>query len=238
VSRKLSTVFGTEIDIAVRKASHDGYPEAFLAPRKNSTITPVMSSYPSFDSLLRAELDGYLIPSKVHCLDVPLPRDREGSIDDAQLETLIEADSDEIAGDMTPTEAKIAEVFVRILSCAASELTPESDFFALGGDSLRAGRLLSELRKEFKVRLPIDLLFVHSKISDLAKNIDGMRGPTDEKHATAEAEQAPVNYGCEKTYSSTNPIVLLIQLFPIALLYPMKRALTWTCFMYMLSATR
>ena len=238
VSRKLSSVFGTDIDIAVRKASHDGYPEAFLAPRKNSNVTPVMSSYPSFDSLLRAELDGYLIPSKVHCLDVPLPRDREGSLDNAQLETLIETDSDEIAGDMTVTEAKIAEVFVRILSCAASELTPDSDFFALGGDSLRAGRLLSELRKEFKVRLPIDLLFVHSRIAALAKNIDDMRGPTDEKHAPAEVEQTFVNVGCEKTYSSTNPIVLFIQLIPIGLLYPMKRALTWTCFMYMLSATR
>ncbi|THW02430.1 hypothetical protein D6D26_04305 [Aureobasidium pullulans] len=238
VSRKLSSVFGTEFDIAVRKASHDGYPEAFFAPRKNSTVTPVMSSYPSFDSLLRTQLDGYLIPSKLHCLDVPLPRDREGSLDNAQLETLIEDGPDEIASDMSATEVKIAEVFVRILSCAASELTPDSDFFALGGDSLRAGRLLSELRKEFKVRLPIDLLFVHSKISALAKNIDEMRGPTDEKHTTIEIEQAPVNVGCEKTYSSTNPIVLLIQLFPIGLLYPMKRALTWTCFMYMLSATR
>jgi acyl-CoA synthetase (AMP-forming)/AMP-acid ligase II/acetyltransferase-like isoleucine patch superfamily enzyme/acyl carrier protein len=238
VSRKLSSVFGMDIDIAVRKASHDGYPEAFLAPRKNSTITPVMSSHPSFESLLRAELDGYNIPSKVHCLDVPLPRDREGSVDNAQLETLIESESDELAGDMSATEAKIAEVFVRILSCAASELTPESDFFALGGDSLRAGRLLSELRKEFKVRLPIDLLFVHSGIAALAKNIDDMRGPTDEKHATVEVEQTPVNVGCEKTYSSTNPIVLLVQLIPLGLLYPMKRALTWTCFMYMLSATR
>ncbi|TIA39607.1 hypothetical protein D6C78_03154 [Aureobasidium pullulans] len=193
VSRKLSSVFGTEFDIAVRKASHDGYPEAFFAPRKNSTVTPVMSSYPSFDSLLRTQLDGYLIPSKLHCLDVPLPRDREGSLDNAQLETLIEDGPDEITSDMSATEVKIAEVFVRILSCAASELTPDSDFFALGGDSLRAGRLLSELRKEFKVRLPIDLLFVHSKISALAKNIDEMRGPTDEKHTTIEIEQAPVN---------------------------------------------
>lgn len=238
VSRKLSAAVGMEVDIAVRKASHDGYPEAFLAPRKNSTITPTMSSYPSFDSLLRTQLDGYLIPSKVHCLDVPLPRDREGSVDNDQLETLIEAGPDEISGGMTATESKIAEVFVRILSCAASDLDSDSDFFALGGDSLRAGRLLSELRKEFKVRLPIDLLFTHSRISALAKNIDQMRGDVDEKQTTAQVEQVNVNVGCEETYSSTNPIVLVLQLFPIAMLYPMKRALTWTMFMYMLSATR
>jgi acyl-CoA synthetase (AMP-forming)/AMP-acid ligase II/acetyltransferase-like isoleucine patch superfamily enzyme/acyl carrier protein len=238
VSRKLSSVMGSDFDIAVRRASHDGYPEVFFAPRKNSTITPVMSSHPSFDSLVRSELDGYLIPSRVHFLDVPLPRDSKGSIDNAQLETLIEASPDEFAAGMSATEAKIADIFVKILSCSASELTPESDFFALGGDSLRAGRLLSELRKEFKVRLPIDLLFVYSGINALARNIDEMRGNVDLKQAMAQVEEVPVNVGCKKTYSSTNPIVLLIQLFPIALLYPMKRALTWTVFMYMLSATR
>lgn len=238
VSRKLSSVVGMDIDIAVRKASHDGYPEAFLAPRKNSTITPVLSSYPSFDSVLRTELDGYLIPSKVHCLDVPLPRDREGSVDNAQLETLIEVPNNEIDGNMNSTESKIAGVFVKILSCAASDLTPDSDFFELGGDSLRAGRLLSELRKEFNVRLPIDLLFTYSKINALARNIDELRGGNEEKQTPIRVNQGSANVGCEKTYSSTNPIVLLIQLFPIALLYPMKRALTWTMFMYMLSATR
>lgn len=242
VSRKLSEAVGSEVDVFLRIASHDAYPEAFLAPRKDSTWTPSSISLPQLDGVLRSQLDGYLIPSKVHCLEVPLPRDQQGSVNDKELETLVGStdSSGAINGNMTATQTKIAKVFVRILSCAAEELGPDSDFFQLGGDSLRAGRLLSELRKEFNIRLPINLLFVHSSIGALAENIDAIRGPVDdEKAAMANVEEAKLlQRGCEKTYSSTNPLVLIIQLIPLVFLYPMRRALTWTIFMYMLTATR
>lgn len=244
VSRKLSDIVGSDVEVFIRKASHDSYPEAFLAPRKDSIWTPNLASLPQFDDHLRSQLDAYLIPSKVHCLENPLPRDRQGSVDNRQLENLVLSTehTGEIGGNLSKTEATIATVFVRILSCAAEELTPESDFFELGGDSLRAGRLLSELRKEFSIRLPINLLFVHGSIGALASSIDEMRGPVndDKKTFGVSVDEAPkpVQRGCEKTYSSTNPFLMVLQLIPLVFLYPMKRALTWTIFMYMLTATR
>lgn len=241
ISRKLSEAVGANLDVCVRKASHDGYPEAFVAPRKDSAYTPSLGSIPGFDVMLRTQLDGYMIPNKVHILNSPLPRDRQGSVDDAKLETLIQyvPSSDNSDKNMSTTERKIANVFVRILSCSAEELSPKSDFFQLGGDSLRAGRLLSELRKEFNLRLPINVLFTHSQICSLASNIEELRGDTiDEKKDEFRVEISPVNIGCGKTYSSTNLLLLGLQLIPMVLLYPMKRALTWTIFMYALTATR
>ncbi|GAB7347116.1 hypothetical protein MBLNU459_g3241t1 [Dothideomycetes sp. NU459] len=242
VSRKLSEAVGSNIDVCVRKASHDGYPEAFFAPRKDSGYTPSLQSIPSFDVVLRTQLEGYMIPSKFHILDTPLPRDEQGSVDDAQLESLIQVGTglDNIDDTMSPTERTIAHVFVRILSCNAEELTSESDFFELGGDSLRAGRLLSELRKEFNIRLPINLLFTHSRISSLASNIDKLRveKSDDEKKDGYQVDVNVVNQGCDKTYSSTNFFLMVLQLIPIVLLYPMRRALTWTIFMYALTETR
>lgn len=41
--------------------------------------------------------------------------------------------------------------------------------------------------------------------------------------------------GCEKTYSSTNPLVLFIHLLPAVLVFPMKVALRWVILMYSLS---
>lgn len=243
VSRKLSEIVGSDVEVFVRKASHDSYPEAFLAPRKNSTWNSSVAELPQYDYHLRSNLDAYLIPSKLHCLDKELPRDRQGSVNDEELEAWVQGNQGggEIAGNLSKTEATIAAVFVRILSCSAEGLTEESDFFQLGGDSLRAGRLLSELRKEFGLRLPINLLFVHSSIGALARNIDEMRGDVADQKGpagTSAEQEPPVQRGCEKTYSSTNPFLMILQLVPIVLLYPMKRALTWTIFMYMLTATR
>jgi hypothetical protein len=43
--------------------------------------------------------------------------------------------------------------------------------------------------------------------------------------------------GCTKTYSSTNPMVLVVHLLPlfVRLLYPMKFAFKWTVLMYALA---
>lgn len=131
VSRKLSEFLGTEVDVFVRKASHDNYPEAFVAPRKDSIWNPTLAPLPQFDDALRAQLDAYLIPSKVHCLEAPLPRDRQGSVDNRQLEDLVQtAEGGEFASDLSKSEATIAAVFVRILSCPAEDLSAGSDFFS------------------------------------------------------------------------------------------------------------
>ncbi|KAK5164900.1 uncharacterized protein LTR77_009564 [Saxophila tyrrhenica] len=159
--------------------------------------------------------------------------------DDATGDELLEPGlADGTTSSLTLTERAIAKMFAQVLSVPEQSLAPEADFFHLGGDSMRAGRLLSLLRKEFKSRLTIDQLFANSTIGALASLLGDMT-PEPTKPTMNTPSDAPfmdtLLPGCEKTYSSTNPLVLMLQLFPLCLFYPMKRAFTWTVFIYCLS---
>ena len=103
----------------------------------------------------------------------------------------------------------------------------------MGGDSLKAGRLLSMLRIEFQVRLPIGDLFRNSEVRQLASIVDERL--SNHEGTKDNAPRIFLLPGCTKTYSSTNPFILCIQLLPIMLLYPMKRAFQWTLFLYFLT---
>jgi acyl carrier protein len=63
----------------------------------------------------------------------------------------------------------VADIFRRVLDIA--DINPESDFFALGGDSLLATRVLSAVAREYGVELTLDDLLVAPTPATLAKTI-------------------------------------------------------------------
>lgn len=239
VSSILEQVTGSAFEVHIRPGAHDGYCEAFLAPYPGTEPNVDDAFIQVLDEKLRKELHDYEIPSKVHCFEEPFPRDRRGTVDltrfDSQNQKSQNAFDD---SGMTLTEGKVARIFAQILMCDATDLNRELDFFQMGGDSLRAGRLVSELRREFQIRLPIDLLFAHGQVGSLAQDIDQRLQSAPPKANTSITEAPVIQKGCTETRSSTNPFLLLLQLFPLVLMYPMKRAMTWTVFMYMLTATQ
>ncbi|KAI0020911.1 hypothetical protein F4780DRAFT_319670 [Xylariomycetidae sp. FL0641] len=235
-------MFSNDFDVAVVPDASDFYPRVLLAPRgdEKSSSNPDMPT--EILSSLKERLNGYHHPSRVHCLEEPLPRDANGKIAEHALAALLVEDSKQGGpiGDLTPTEASIASMFSQVLGVPAADLSAASDFFELGGDSMRAGRLLTLLRKNFQIRLPIDALFVNSSISALGKLTDQKLGAVkaeqaEESGSSALEKLAP---GCEKTYSSTHPLTLILHLLPLFVLWPMRRALTWTVFMYFLAFTQ
>ena len=172
----------------------------------------------------------------------PFQRTGNGSIDVAGLEDLLSPPTDKSApAGMSRTESIIAALYGEILSVAPRDLSPASDFFSLGGDSMKAGRLLSTLRKEFQLRLSIDILFRNGEISALASFIDNEATKPNnafEKPTSLPNHQEQLLPGCQESHSSTKLLLLLIQLLPLYILYPMKRAFTWTLFIYCLSFTQ
>ena len=225
--------------IHVRSDSNTGFPEIVLAPKNAKSFVNMPTNFAEqLLAELRSRLPGYHNPSKAHCLETTLPLDRDGCVDDVALDKLLIGSSHDAQPDqsMSETEQKIARVFADVLSCSVGELSATSDFFNMGGDSLKAGRLLSLLRKEYQIRLPIDVLFTHSQLDTLAQVVDQKLSETAPSNHSGDT-QAPLP-GCTKTYSSTNPFLLLLQLFPLMFVYPGKRALTWTIFVYTLTATQ
>jgi len=235
-------VLPADVDVHVREDESGFYPQLVLAPTNDSTYPGQVSDISAEMLILKLSetLPGYITPKKIHQLTEPFPKNSRGSVDSIAIEKLVNVKPQKSAAfGLSPTEEKIADAFSAILSIPMGDLDGESDFFDLGGDSMKAGRLLSALRKEFKVRLAIDVLFTNKKVSELGRILDAKIG--DEKKGAAssatEVEPEPLP-GLEETCSSTNPFLMLLQLVPIGILYPMKRALTWTVFMYCMSYTQ
>ncbi|CAK4031821.1 related to coenzyme a synthetase [Lecanosticta acicola] len=231
-----AAVIPTTIEFHIKATEF--HPELVIAPKHNSEID---FSIEALGDQLATELHGYEMPTKVSKLEEPLPRNAYDEVDEIELEKKLDSRSASsgVSGDLTPTEATVTEVFAQVLSMPAGDLSGSSDFFELGGDSMRAGRLLNALRKEYPLRLPINVLFTNSKVSLLAQLIDEKlhRDQTSQPDPKLVSQEPDFLPGLEKACSSTNPIVMLLQLMPLVFIYPMKRALTWTIFMYMLQET-
>ncbi|KAK5722153.1 putative NRPS-like protein biosynthetic cluster [Elasticomyces elasticus] len=226
-------------DTYIRTDTSQFYRELFVAPAKSLIEDGDQQSQTTIDELSPL-LHGYDRPVKVHHMQSPFQRHPNGSVDEGVLDLLLTAPISRTVEDLTSTETTIATIFSALLSIPLSDISKSSSFFDLGGSSMSAGQLLSKLRKEFQIRIPIDQLFNAPQICELAVLIDRKTAttpsaPTESEIHNTLPELLP---GCEETRSSTRPMLMLIQLLPIGIFYPMKRAFTWTVFMYFLAFTQ
>lgn len=214
----------TDLDVFCLPSAHDGSPEAALAPKAECAIDSNIPS--SIRHQLVSIIDNYMIPTEIHIMPHPFQKDSSGNIDvevlRAELEQLQMASMKELAAS---TEGLVTKAFAEVLSLPPADIPRDADFFSLGGDSLRAGRLLSMLRSEFSISLPITAVFNGGTVTSIAAHIDRM---LDSK--TEESDEPSAIVGCTETCSSTNPFLMILQLFPLVIFYPLRRAVQWTIF--------
>jgi amino acid adenylation domain-containing protein len=132
---------------------------------------------PGFDPVeARRELDGamptWMIPSWMVMLD-ELPRTSNGKLDERRLPP----PSELTAGTprwqkplATEIEKRLAAVWGELLETHVED--GEDDFFAMGGHSVLAVRLMSEVEKKFGVRLPLAELFSSPTVASMAALIE------------------------------------------------------------------
>ncbi|HYQ63581.1 amino acid adenylation domain-containing protein, partial [Actinophytocola sp.] len=128
----------------------DGRLRAFVTPGRTSAGAGVLDA----DDVLRAvraSAPAYLVPHEVTVLD-RLPTGRAGKVDHRALAERAAVGAAERAAAPAradrpePTLAQARAVFAEVLAAPAAG---DDDFFALGGDSLLAMRLVSLARKRF-----------------------------------------------------------------------------------------
>ncbi|KAI1079737.1 hypothetical protein F5B20DRAFT_590238 [Whalleya microplaca] len=236
VLRSIRSLIHTGIDVLVERNHQLGTLELLVAPSLGQSAVIDNDLICSLKADLSNVVDGYLVPHKITAMPQPLPRDEKGNFDMGMLHKQLEETRNLLSTKLaSSTEGRITQIFADILLLGVEGIDPQKDFLELGGDSLRAGKLLSALRTEFQIHLPIDLIFSDGSVNRLSTYINNeLSRQTTEEPGSDAAEPL----GCHNTYSSTNPLLLFLQITPIVIFYPLSRALRWTLFVYALNYSR
>ncbi|MBW1598132.1 non-ribosomal peptide synthetase [Streptomyces sp. JJ38] len=127
-------------------------------------------------------LPEYMVPTAwVELAEFPLTASRK--IDRAALPAPVsdrDQDQDGYVAPTTPTEEKLAEVLATVL--AVPRVGADANFFAIGGNSLQAMRVVSRLNKHFKVKVNVRLLYGGATVGTLAAAIDELVRKAAEAH--------------------------------------------------------
>nr|WP_315221843.1 non-ribosomal peptide synthetase [uncultured Flavobacterium sp.] len=126
---------------------------------------------PNLPKYLKEQLPDYMIPKYFICLEA-LPLNSNGKVDKKELPiTELDLNLEKVVlKARNETEAKLVEIWKEILDFDQISIT--DDFFDLGGHSLKVTRLISQLHKEFDVKIELKKLFETTILQDQAMLID------------------------------------------------------------------
>ena len=127
------------------------------------------NNMPKIQESLSASLPYYMVPSHIMFMEA-LPLNINGKID---IKNLPEFKVDlKYVKPVTQTEKKLAIIFEKFLNI--EKISIDSDFFELGGDSLIAIKILTQINCDFNIDLKIKDIFANTSISKLANYIDSL----------------------------------------------------------------
>jgi amino acid adenylation domain-containing protein len=102
----------------------------------------------------------------------------------------------------TPAEQALAAIWKTVLG--VSRVGVRDDFFALGGDSILATQILSRIRDEFDVQVPMHRLFASPTVEALAVFVDSTaRSGTQRIQKSQRSEEIPLSYAQQRMWFLT-----------------------------------
>lgn len=130
---------------------------------------------------LTASLPAYMVPSAFVAVE-RFATTPSGKLDRSALATLVavpepaprSAAPSALNG---PAEELIARVWTQVLGAAS--IGPDDNFFKLGGHSLLAIKLVSRVRAELSVSLPVKAVYANPRLRDLAARIEELTAAKD-----------------------------------------------------------
>jgi acyl-CoA synthetase (AMP-forming)/AMP-acid ligase II/acyl carrier protein len=197
VNRGGEKVSPREIDEAllehpdVAQATAFGLAHPTLGEDLVAAVVPKAGRHPREADLreyLFGRLAGFKVPSQVVLVDA-IPRGPTGKIQRATLpRELGHALARPFVLPSSDAETAVEAAFREVLG--SPPLGIHENFFALGGDSLRATRVIARVNERLSVDLPIAALFRHPTIAELASAVAEARRASDERTAALESEIA------------------------------------------------
>ncbi|WP_313918941.1 non-ribosomal peptide synthetase [Tahibacter sp.] len=115
---------------------------------------------------LATRLPAYMVPSQINSIDA-LPTSSSGKLDRRRLpQPVSRQDDPPCSTPLTPVQAQVAEAFAALLG--QQPASSDDDFFALGGTSLLAARLVAQLGQRTGVTLPLREIFRDATVRGIA----------------------------------------------------------------------
>ncbi len=121
---------------------------------------------------LLAHLPSYMVPSRIVTIDA-FPTNASGKLDRKQLPAPPQSAEDaDVVRDPPrgPTEERLAAIWKDLLG--VEELGRDDDFFALGGNSISAVRLVGRIEQQLGVEISLGVVFEAPTIAGLAGHLD------------------------------------------------------------------
>ncbi|WP_329430734.1 condensation domain-containing protein [Streptosporangium sp. NBC_01495] len=110
-------------------------------------------------------LPQYMVPAVIVPVD-HIPRAEDGRVETGRLPDAGERDE---RTELPALEAALCVIWARVMNL--DEVEPDDDFFALGGHSMLAARLVREIASVLAVRVPLMALFENCTPADLADHM-------------------------------------------------------------------
>ena len=138
----------------------------FVAPKAGTAPRPE-----ELKTFLSEKLPEYLAPSFIVILD-SLPLSANGKVDRQALPKIEDlALGDQFVAPRTPEEAGIANLWKSLLGL--EKVGIRDNFFVLGGHSMLAVRLISEIKKAYDKKIPLSFLYQGATVEALAAFVSG-----------------------------------------------------------------
>ncbi|MGG7175941.1 amino acid adenylation domain-containing protein, partial [Clostridium paraputrificum] len=118
---------------------------------------------------LRKELPDYMVPSYMMKI-VEIPLNRNGKVDKRALPDIIEEEKEEYIAPRNEIENIVIEIFQDVIG--RSKISVDSDFFEVGGHSLRATKVVNRIEVETGIRIPIKVIFSERTAESIARYIE------------------------------------------------------------------
>jgi len=170
-------------EVAAVLRQHPAVRESFVAAERSGTADPRLIGYVATEArpaeliaFVAARLPSYMVPAAIVGLPA-LPMTPNGKVDRAALPAPDRAAAglaEAATALQTPTERALAKIVTRLLG--GVQVGAADDFFALGGNSLLAGRLATEITAQLAVTLSLADVYRAPTVSAIAALIDEQAG--------------------------------------------------------------
>ncbi len=169
---------------------------------------------------LRDRLPVYMVPQYLEVVE-SFPRLASGKIDRKSLiqpVTPLQSKQADDSWDFEGEEERLAGVWSSVLGCGA--VGPDQDFFVdLGGHSLLAARLVTEIREEFSLSVPISDVYRYPTVRRLGQHMLELAESTEAAQSEENAVSDTVAVRAQPKWTTlTGQVIYLLAILPLLFL--------------------